>query len=107
MTSPIRKAVQGNHLHLTEAQQSALECAWLDNDVAIVRDAWNGGSRLDVSEETRETLWSALNTLSNSEDAMAEEYRDCDRELRNFANRAAKSLSVLASNVLLRKGWKS
>ncbi len=95
-----------SYLRLTGAQQSALECAWLDDEVVIVAQAWNGAGRLTVSEETREPLWSALNTLSNSEDAMAQEYRDCDRELRNYANRAAKSLSVLASNVLLRKGWK-
>lgn len=110
MTSQQRTS-QVIRIRLTNAQTSALECAGLEHsddlvdeeslrdDLAILSSSWNRDKRtLTVTDETRESLWRALNDRSNAEDAAAEE--DDDAEMRTFARRASRSLASLGSRVL-------
>lgn len=82
---------------LTTAQRSALECAGLDMAETaterILADAWRG-TRLVVTNETRDALFEAVNDRSNAEDAQAIEQRDV------YARRAARALENLASKIL-------
>lgn len=86
-------------VRLTDAQQSALECAGLGeterygDELATLAAAWKGRT-LVVSAETRDTLFSELTDLSNGED------EDAQRTGNQFAARASRSLAAVASKVL-------
>jgi hypothetical protein len=84
-------------IKLTAAQRSALECAgldWQDETDGLVLRAWSGRSlRFEVAGA--EDLASALNELSNSEDASAEYWRE--RSEARLAKSAAGASMALAN----------
>ena len=84
-------------VRLSGPQESALECAGLSGDLdegeIMVASSWRQGY-LVFDEADRDALFSAVNELSNSEDAMHQEDGDV------YAGRAARSLSSLASKIL-------
>lgn len=89
-------------VRLSPAAVSALECRGLEEvegiEELVVKTAWCG-SKLVFFEGEREALFSALNEMSNAEDAFAEERTHCP-EMRKFAGRAARSLAAVAGRVL-------
>ena len=89
-------------VRLSPAAVSALECRGLEEvdgvEELAVKVAWEG-SRLAFYEGEREALFSALNEMSNAEDAFAEERTHCP-EMRKYAGRAARSLAAVAGKVL-------
>lgn len=85
---------------LTAAQISALECAGLDweSEPGPIERAWRTRGKFVFDESERESLFSAVNDASNSEDAAAQHVDDAT--MRRQANNAAKALGNLASKVL-------
>lgn len=84
-------------ISLTAAQQSALECAGLEDDrSSLVAAAWDRARRrLVVTENTADAIGVELTDLANSEDAQAlTQPHD-----RAAARRACVSLGALALRV--------
>lgn len=84
-------------IRLSQAQASAFECRDWD-DEPLTRAAWDGDSRLVFAAVDAEALCSEITDASNAEDSFAQE---SDGPCRTFANRAARSLAVVAGKVLM------
>ncbi len=90
-------------LTLTPAEQSALECAGLEEadftteDQKVLSDAWFG-KRLIFDPSEADQIRRAVNELSNDEDNRATD-RDEDPEMRKFARRASMALSRLMQRI--------
>lgn len=94
-------------MRLTPAQRSALECAGLNDDdeprtCAAWNPRWNDGNDFDLPDgkAAREELASEINTLSNAEDAYAEEMRKRSPRCAAGARGAARALANLYLKVL-------
>lgn len=97
-------------VRLSEPQQSALECRWLEDggpggdgteaaDEAALQDAWDGGEWLEFEPTDAEAVFRALRDASNAEDAFQQDASN-DPDLRRLAGRAARSLAALSGRVL-------
>ena len=87
-------------LHLTPAQQSALECAALDDaDSPILLAAWDGQGSLALDAANARALLRELIDLTNSEDDIAED-RTRDPEERSGARGARMALQNLSTRLL-------
>lgn len=102
----MNQAARVKVIRLTDAQQSALECSsiaegdesFLSPEEVVLQRAWDGERKLTLTPDTHEQIFSALNELSNAEDAAAGETSDPD--MRRMANSAARSLACIASKAL-------
>ena len=87
-------------LHLTPAQQSALECAALDDeDSPILLTAWDGQGSLSLDATNARALCLELIDLTNSEDALAEDRRRDPAE-RSGARGARMALQNLSTRLV-------
>lgn len=87
-------------LHLTPAQQSALECAALDDeDSPVLLAAWDGQGSLALDAADERALLCELIDLTNSEDDIAED-RTRDPEERSGARGARLALQNLSTRLL-------
>lgn len=87
-------------LHLTSAQQSALECAALDDeDSPVLLAAWDGQGSLALDATDARALLRELIDLTNSEDDIAED-RLRDPEERSGARGARRALQNLSTRLL-------
>ena len=87
-------------LHLTPAQQSALECAALDDeDSPILLTAWDGQGSLSLEAANARGLLRELIDLTNSEDDIAEDRRRDPAE-RSGARGARMALQNLSTRLL-------
>lgn len=87
-------------LRLTSAQQSALECAALDDeDSPVLLAAWDGQGSLGLDAADARALLRELIDLTNSEDDIAED-RTRDPEERSGARGARLALQNLSTRLL-------
>lgn len=87
-------------LRLTSAQQSALECALLDDeDTPVLLAAWDGQGALFLDAANVAPLVRELIDLTNSEDDIAED-RSRDPAERSGARGARTALQNLSTRLL-------
>lgn len=87
-------------LHLTPAQQSALECAALDDeDSPILLTAWDGQGSLSLDATNARALCLELIDLTNSENDIAEDRRRDPAE-RSGSRGARMALQNLSTRLL-------